>query len=169
MSYFVSLLEGPAYSVVARLALISANYKIAVETLQERFSSQEVIISAHMDALLQLSGASTNPDTRKIREIYNKLEQHVHGLVAVGIKSQQYGKLLVPILINKIPQELQLIMTRKLGKEKWNLDALQKPFKEEPQAREMCEFVTGKVKRNQNLGVSKIFNYSRNITCPKSA
>ncbi len=101
MSYFVSPLEGPAYSVVARLALTSANYKIAVETLQERFSSQEVIISTHMDALLQLSGASTNPDTRKIREIYNKLEQHVRGLVAVGIKSQQYGKLLVPILINK--------------------------------------------------------------------
>ncbi len=117
MSYLVSLLEGPAYLVVAGLALTSVNYKIAVETLQERFGSQEVIISAHMDALLKLPGASTNPDTKKLREIYDKVEQHVCGLVAVGIESQQYGKLLVPILMNKIPQELQLIITRKLGKE----------------------------------------------------
>ncbi|CAB3989185.1 Hypothetical predicted protein [Paramuricea clavata] len=150
MSYLVSLLEGPAYSAVAGLSLTSANYKTEVDTLKERFGCEEVVISAHMDALLKLPGANTNSDTKKLRGIYDEVEQHVRGLKAVGISSKQYGKLLVPILMNKIPQELQLIITRKLGKEKWDLDALQNTFKEELEAREMCEFVTAS--RNNNKG-----------------
>ena len=113
-----------------------------MDTLKERFDCEEVVISAHMDALLKLPGANTNSDTKKLRGIYDEVEQHVRGLKAVGISSKQYGKLLVPILMNKIPQELQLIITRKLGKEKWDLDALQNAFKEELEAREMCEFAT---------------------------
>jgi hypothetical protein len=89
MSYSVSLLKGSAYS---------ANYKAAVDTLKERFGCKEVVISAHMDALLKL----------------------------------------------------QLMITRKLGKEKWDLDALQNAFKEELEAREMCEFVTAS--RNDDKG-----------------
>ena len=54
--------------------------------------------------------------------------------------------------MNKIPQELQLIITRKLGKEKWNLDVLQKAFKEELEAREMCEFVTAKSYEKPKIG-----------------
>jgi hypothetical protein len=131
MSYLVSLLEGPAYSAVAGLSLTSANYKTAVDTLKERFGYDEVVLSAHMDALLKLPGANTNSDAKKLRGIYDEVEQHVRGLKAVGISSKQYGKLLLPILMNKIPQELQLIITRKLGKEKWDLDALQNAFKEE--------------------------------------
>ena len=150
MSYLVSLLEGPAYLAVAGLSLTNANYKTAVDTLKERFGCEEVVISAHMDTLLKLPGANTNSDTKKLRGIYDEVEQHVRGLKAVGISSKQYGKLLVPILMNKIPQELQLIITRKLGKEKWDLDALQNAFKEELEAREMCEFVTAS--RNDDKG-----------------
>ena len=115
MSYLVSLLEGPAYSAVTGLSLTSANYQTAVDSSKERFSCEEVVISAHMDALLKLPGANTNSDTKKLRGIYDEVEQHVCGLKAVGISSKQCGKLLVPILMNKIPQELQLIITRKLG------------------------------------------------------
>jgi hypothetical protein len=53
-------------------------------------------------------------DTKKLRGIYDEVEQHVRGLKAVGISSKQYCKLFVPILMNKIPQVLQLIITRKL-------------------------------------------------------
>ncbi|CAB3993299.1 Hypothetical predicted protein, partial [Paramuricea clavata] len=135
MSNLISLLEGPAYSAVAGLSLTSANYKSAVDTLKERFGCEEVVISAHMDAPLKLPGANTNSDTKKLRRIYDEVQQHVRGLKAVGISSKQYGKLLVPILMNKIPQELQLKITRKLGKEKWDLEALQNALKEELEAR----------------------------------
>ena len=33
-----------------------------------------------MDAFLKLPGASTNPDTKKLRELYDKVKQHVRGL-----------------------------------------------------------------------------------------
>ena len=150
MSYLVSLLEGPAYPAVTGISLTSANYKTAVDTSKERFGCEEVVISAHMDALLKLPGANTNSDTKKLRGIYDEVEQHVRGLKAVGISSKQCGKLLVPILMNEIPQELQLIITRKLGKKKWGLGALQNAFKEELEAREMCEFATAS--RNDDKG-----------------
>ena len=33
---------------------------------------------------------------------------HVHGLEALGVTSDQYGNLLIPIIISTLPQEMSL-------------------------------------------------------------
>ena len=43
-SYLRTLLEGPAYSTVAGLALTSANYEKAVDLLKQRFGQKQVIL-----------------------------------------------------------------------------------------------------------------------------
>ncbi len=54
MNYLISLLEGPAYRNVAGLDLTEGNHKNASETLQDRFGNKQKLISAHMQALMQL-------------------------------------------------------------------------------------------------------------------
>ena len=46
---------------------------------------------------------------------------------------------LVPIVMEKIPSELRLVVSRKFGSEEsWNLDALLSALKTELEARERC-------------------------------
>ena len=49
---------------------------------------------------------------RGIRAVLDNLEIQVRGLQALGIDSAQYGALLIPILMEKLPEELRLIVSR---------------------------------------------------------
>ena len=52
--YLKSLLEGSAAKTISGLALTSSNYNHAVELLAKRFGSKQVIISKHIELLMQL-------------------------------------------------------------------------------------------------------------------
>ena len=53
-NYLSSLLEGPAWSAVAGLNIITVNYTETIDTLRKRFGNKQQIISCHMDTLLEL-------------------------------------------------------------------------------------------------------------------
>ena len=133
-----SLVEGAAYATIAGLSLTGENYKTAIDLLQERFAQKQIIINAHMDAMLKLNSVSTMADIKKIRQIYDQVEIHVRGLQAQGVDSAQYGTLLIPIMMAKIPEDLRLILSRQFCGDNWNLNELLKAFKTELEARERC-------------------------------
>ena len=54
-NYLKGLLEEKASLVLQGLTLTSDNYQNAIAMLKERFGDPQVIITAHMDALLALS------------------------------------------------------------------------------------------------------------------
>lgn len=130
-----SLVEGAAYATIAGLSLTDENYKTAIDLLQERFAQKQIIINAHMDAMLKLNSVSTMADIKKIRQIYDQVEIHVRGLQAQGVDSAQYGTLLIPIMMAKIPEDVRLILSRQFC---GDLDELLKAFKTELEARERC-------------------------------
>ena len=86
--------------------------------------------------MLKLNSVSTMADVKKIRQIYDQVEIHVCGLQAQGVDSAQYGTLLIPIMMAKIPEDLRLIFSRQFCGDNWNLDELLKAFKTELEARE---------------------------------
>ena len=90
-NYMQSLLEGAALASVSGLSLTESNYKSAVEILTERFENKQLIISSHMEALLQLPAETVITDIKRIRMIYDKVEANVRGLEAFGIASDTYG------------------------------------------------------------------------------
>ena len=141
MNYLKSLVEGPAASAIKGLPLTSANYKIARDILEQRYGNKQLIISAHMDNLLKLPVISSVTDIKGIRQLYDKTEIHVRGLQALGVEAEQYGSLLVPVLCNKVPQELRLIISRKFDTEDWNLDELLKVSKTDVEARKRCHLI----------------------------
>ena len=85
----------------------SINYDIALKQLQERFGKKERIISAHVDALLQI----TIPCSMNIKALWNFLDEiqgRVRALEALDINADRYGVLLTPmVLLLLLPMERQ--------------------------------------------------------------
>ena len=65
-----------------------------------------------MEALLKLQSVNAMSNVKGIRAVLDNLEIQVRGLQALGIDSAQYGALLIPIFMEKLPEELRLIVSR---------------------------------------------------------
>ena len=69
-------------------------------------------------------GHSDDPSTDKL------------SLKSLGVTSESYGSLLASILMNKLPSELRLILSRKIGDDDWNFGVILKELLTEVEARE---------------------------------
>lgn len=81
-NYLRSLLEGPALNATTGLSLTRLRYEEAIEILTERFGNKQLIISAHVEALLKLKPLNVMTDLKRIRAVLNKFEIQVRGLQA---------------------------------------------------------------------------------------
>ena len=98
-SYLKSLVEGQASGCIQGLTLSEANYDAAITMLQERFDRPQQFITAHMEELLRVQG-SVGDRPSSLRE-------------SLGIRSSQYGSLLIPVIMSKFPNEIHLRVARK--------------------------------------------------------
>ena len=115
LHYLNSLLEKTDSEAVQGLSLTTANYKEATAILKSRFGNRQMIISKHMmESLLNMAPVSSNHDLKGLRKIYDLVEEHVSGLKALGVSSESYGSLPPSVLMNKIPQDLRLIVNREI-------------------------------------------------------
>ena len=140
-NYLRSLLECTALDAIAGLMLTATNYWEAVSILEKRFGNKQQIVAKHMDALLNVEAVTSTSHLKSLRHLHDLVESHVRSLKSSGVPSGSYGRLLASVLVNKLPQELQLIVS-------WNLDAMMEVVEGEIQARERTAAVsTGQVKR----------------------
>ena len=107
-----------------------------------------------MDRLLKLPQLNNSNDVRKLRVLYDSIEAHVRGLQAPDVTSDSYGKLMVPILLSKLPEDIRLIISRQKKEETWSLDNLLEALKEEITARERCA-VNSKLSTEERRSSSK--------------
>ena len=135
-----SLLEGAAARTIQGLTLKEANYSSAVQLLQDRYGKPQHTISAHMEEIIKLP-ACTGERPSALRYVYDKVNVNIRGLASMGINSAQYGSLLIPIIMTKLPQELCLRIARETDKDIWEMDELMTVIKREVEAREASEFV----------------------------
>ena len=140
MNYLFSYLEGAAARSVQGLTLTEANYDAAIAILEERFGRPQQIIAAHMDELLKVQPCS-NERSSSIRFVYDKIRVHVRGLEALGVTPEQYGSLLIPILMSKLPNSLRLEVARKFTNEVWKINELLETIRKEIEAREASDQV----------------------------
>lgn len=137
MTYLSSSLEGAAYQVVEGMELTEENYAHAIETLQTRFGKSQSIINAHMKALLHLE---CNPGSMsQLRNLYDKINVQVRGLHALGISSEQYGALLIPVIMTRLPSDIALEVSRKTEEDIWRINDVMEIIRKEIEAREMSE------------------------------
>jgi hypothetical protein len=77
----------------------------------------------------------------KIRKLYDSIETHIRSPANLNIESDTYGTLLIPMILAKLPEEMQLLISWKFGKDDWKLDELLKEFRIELEARERCSLL----------------------------
>ena len=135
-NYLRSLLDGAAFDAIAGLTLSSANYQQAIEIIRKRFGNKQVIISKHMDTLMNMDAISSDRNLRDLRRLYDNTESHVRSLRSLGIDAASYGALLSPVLLAKLPPELRLIVSRKVSDSNLDMAVLLATFEEELTARE---------------------------------
>ena len=89
-----------------------------------------------MDDLLQLPTCSgTKP--AELRLILDKVSVNVRGLESLGVKSEQYGSFLIPIIMSRLPADVRLQIARVTTKDVWQIEEVLCVLKSEVQAREM--------------------------------
>ena len=123
-SYLQSLLEASAAEAISGLSLTSANYGEAINILGKRFGNTQLIISKHMDTLVNLDPVPSQGSTHQLRKFYDVVESQVRGLKALGVASESYGAILCNTLLKRLPPDIQLILSRGLPREGWDLHRL---------------------------------------------
>ena len=77
-----------------------------------------------MDKLLKLSACQSV-------DRIGQLNIDVRGLEALGVNSQQYGRLLIPIIMSKVPAEICVIIARKTEHKVWEFQEILETLKAE--------------------------------------
>ena len=136
-----SLLEGRALRAIQGLTVTEDNYEAAVEILQQRFGKTQQTISAHMDELMKIPACNSTNKPSQLRYIYDKISVHTRGLASLGVDSKQYGSLLIPVIMAKLPQEVRIQIARTTKKEIWDISEILDVILHEVEAREVSENV----------------------------
>ena len=77
-TYLKSCVTGVAESAITGLPLTEDNYETAIDILRDRFGKPELLIFNHMDALLKLPIVSSVHETKKLRDLYDKIDRDKH-------------------------------------------------------------------------------------------
>ena len=109
---------------VAGLKLTAANYTEAVDILKKRFGNKQQIISRHMDTLLELESVAAATNVKALRRLYDQVEFQVRSLKSLEVPLNSYGNLLSSLFVNRLPQELRLIISREIGDADWTIDEI---------------------------------------------
>ena len=113
-------MQGAAAKSIQGLPVIEANYESAVELLKERYDTKQKIIRSHMEELLKRQ-ACTSDKASQLRMIYDHINVHVRSLEALGLTSEHYGSLLIPVIMSRIPGEISLQIARQVSKDVWSI------------------------------------------------
>eukprot|EP00794_Sanderia_malayensis_P018387 gene18387-20239_t len=113
MKYLQGLLSGPAAETIKGLSLSEENYDEAFELLKRRFGNKQIIISKHIENIMEMPKVTSLFELKKLRLLFDKTETAVRSLRSIGIPIESYGTVLSPVIMSKIPNELRLIISRK--------------------------------------------------------
>ena len=119
--------------------LTSENYTEAWNLLNYRYGNEQYIIDCHMKKLVKLEPV-IHSGVKDLRKLYDTVESHVKSLNSLGINCQHFDPLLIPIILERLPNTIKLQISRKLGKENWNIEQFLLVIHEEISARENFEY-----------------------------
>ena len=89
--YLRCYLTGDALRLQAWLALTTVNYRVALELLERRLGTNQVIINSHIESLYKLLVIRGSEDVRSIRDFHDKIEMNLPSLEAIGVGSESYA------------------------------------------------------------------------------
>ena len=146
--YLSSYLEGPAKKVIAGFQQSAENYKKAWDLLDDRYGNPQLVIQAHTKTILELEAVTKSTNVAKLRNLLDTVDSHVRSLETQGVNKEHIGSLLIPMIQSKIPGDIELEISRRLGKESWKIDGFLEQLKCEIEARDACKSTRMERKNN---------------------
>ena len=145
-SYLKGLLNGEALRCIQGLALSNDNYDAAWDLLRNRYGRKNLVVSSLMKQVTALKLCGDN-DTKSLRALLDKVNSSIRALNALGVPLENYGALLAPLIRQKLPQKLNLMLSRKLadtavGDNFIDIDAITDFLEAELTARESVELTS---------------------------
>ncbi|XP_065058043.1 uncharacterized protein LOC135685879 [Rhopilema esculentum] len=133
-----SLLE-PAKSVISGFKMTASNYRAAVELLHQRFAKPTVIKRAHINEMLKINSVYDERRVDRMRSLHDSVETHFRGLEALHVNEETYASIVVPVLLEKIPQAVRLNMVRASSKDhlEWSVRDFLESLSKEIEVREV--------------------------------
>lgn len=107
-TYLQSVLKGEASDAIKGLATTSESYDIARDILVKRFGRKERIIFGHIQKLLATPSAKHST----LWSLHDDLLASVRSLEQLGIGGNNYGVVLTPLLLHRLPQDIRLEWAR---------------------------------------------------------
>jgi hypothetical protein len=164
-AYLCGYLEGPAKSTIAGLSLTGANYKCTVELLKKRFEKKSAVQRAHVNELMQLPAVYKERDTLRLRKLYDSCEANNRALKALGVNEDSYSGIVVPTIMEKLPEQFHLTITRGKNFLEWSMEEMLDAFEKELELREAHNAV-GTNSDRLKFGYKEIWpTSSRNCSC----
>ena len=130
-TYLQALLEGEAKSAIQGLSITADHYKIACDILIKRFGRKERIIFSHIQELLNVNIASNKQSkVAALWQLQDNLQAHIRSLEALGVRGEEYGVILTPLILSRLPADIRLEWAREGESResdlKWLMDFLHK-------------------------------------------
>ena len=94
-----------------------------------------------MDELLKIPNCMGDK-IPQLQAVYDKIGVNVCGVEALGIRSEQYGSFLIPIIMSKLPDGVHLQIARVITEDVWDVNELLHVIKGKVEARELSDTVT---------------------------
>ena len=121
--------------------------------------------------MIKLSKVKDVSDTTALRELYDNIECHIRNLDVLKPNClSTLGTMLITVILEKIPEELRLLIRRKFNNAEWDVRELLDEFKNELSVREKCDIKpqqnsTDKTKSLHQPSAMGLYSGSSKISC----
>ena len=88
-----------------------------------------------------ISKLDQNDKVSRLWSVYDKIHINIRGLESLGVTPEQYGSLLIPVTMSKLPIDVRLQVTRVTAKEVWEVQELLTVIKGEVETREISDTI----------------------------
>ncbi|KAF0711208.1 DUF1758 domain-containing protein [Aphis craccivora] len=99
--YLRSSLSGDAENVINCLQTTADNYKVAWESLTERYDNKKVLIQVHTKSIFDLEPIKKE-SSYQLRRLVDALVGHMKALETLGENPRQWGSLLMHLIVSKL-------------------------------------------------------------------
>ena len=121
--------------------LTNSNYREALNFLKKRYGDNKPLPSRFISSLMDLKPVSYSWDTKALRHLHDNIDTNIRNLKSLNINPEMYGTMLLPCIMKKLLDDIQLEVTKSTGYS-WDFDRILDMFNDQLKARKKCEFVT---------------------------
>ncbi|KAF0744804.1 Peptidase A2 domain-containing protein, partial [Aphis craccivora] len=99
--YLRSAVTGDAQNCIRCVETTSNNYEIAWNKLNKRYSNKKVLVQTHVKSMFELEPVASE-SSAKLRQFTDALTGHMSALETLGHKPNNWGPLLVHLIVTKL-------------------------------------------------------------------